>query len=166
MLADCGREDRPLWSPRLSKAFADHLEKKDRAKGRGGYSDRTINRVLAHLKTFAKWIHKLKPFPLDNPMAKIKLMPVGTGLEVERAITASERRRILDAADSLPPVRGRSKDRNRYRGKERPMRKRYPANYKFGCALRWHVFLNFPSSHSQKENSFQDRITIDVICDG
>jgi len=47
---------------------------------------------MAHLKTFAKWIHKLKPFPLDNPMAKIKLLPVGTGLEVERAITPAERR--------------------------------------------------------------------------
>ncbi len=93
--------------------------------GRAGYSDQTINRILAHLKTFAKWIHKLKPFPLDNPMAKIKLMPVGTGLEVERAITASERRRILDAADRLPVIGGRSKDRNRYRGKERPMRKGY-----------------------------------------
>jgi len=125
MIADCGREDRPLWTPRLSKAFADHLKKKDSAKARAGYSDRTVNRILAHLKTFAKWIHKLKPFPLDNPMAKIKLMAVGTGLEVERAITASERRRILDAADSLPLVGGRSKDRNRYRGKERPVRKGY-----------------------------------------
>ena len=125
MISDCGREDRPLWSPRLSKAFADHLKKKDPEKGRAGYSDRTINRILAHLKTFAKWIHKLKPFPLDNPMAKIKLMPVGTGLEVERAISPAERRRILDAADRLPIVGGRSKDRNRYRGKERPMRKGY-----------------------------------------
>jgi integrase len=125
MMADCGREDRPFWSPRLSKAFADNLKKRDRQKGRAGYSDRTINRILAHLKTFTKWIHKLKPFPLDNPMAKIKLMPVGAGLEVERAISPAERRRILDAADRLPIVGGRSKDRNRYRGKERPMRKGY-----------------------------------------
>jgi integrase len=125
MISECGREDRPQWSPRLSKAFADRLKKKPRAMGRAGYSDQTINRILAHLKTFAKWIHKLKPFPLDNPMAKIKLVPVGTGLEVERAITASERRRILDAADRLPVIGGRSKDRSRYRGKERPMRKGY-----------------------------------------
>ena len=125
MISECGREDRPLWTPRLSKAFAERLKKKDRAMGRAGYSDQTINRILAHLKTFAKWIHKLKPFPLDNPMAKIKLIPVGTGLEVERAITASERRRILDAADRLPVISGRSKDRNRHRGKERPMRKGY-----------------------------------------
>jgi hypothetical protein len=49
-------------------------------------------------------------------MARLKLMPVGTGLDVERAITPADRRRILDAADSLPLVGGRSKDRNRYRG--------------------------------------------------
>jgi lysophospholipase L1-like esterase len=57
MIDDCGREDRSLWTPRLSKAFADHLKKKEPTKGRGGYSDRTVNRILAHLKTLAKWIH-------------------------------------------------------------------------------------------------------------
>jgi integrase len=98
---------------------------KDPAKGRAGYSDRTINRILAHLKTLARWIHKLKPFPLGNPMAKIKLMPIGNGLEIERAISPAERRRILDAADTLPIIGGRSKDRHRYRDKERPVRKGY-----------------------------------------
>jgi len=83
MIDDCGREDRSQWTPRLSKAFADYLKKKEPAKGRGGYSDRTVNRILAHLKTLAKWIHKLKPFPLGNPMAKIKLMSIGNGLEIE-----------------------------------------------------------------------------------
>jgi integrase len=71
------------------------------------------------------WIHKLKPFPLGNPMAKIKLMPIGNGLEIERAISPAERRRILDAAGTLPIVGGRSKDRHRFRDKERPMRKGY-----------------------------------------
>jgi integrase len=109
MIDDCGREDRSMWNPRLSK-------------GRGGYSERTTNRIMAHLKTLAKWIHKLKPFPLGNPMAKMKLMPIGNGLEIERAISPAERRRILDAADTLPIVGGRSKDRHRFRDKERSMR--------------------------------------------
>jgi integrase len=82
---------------------------------------------MAHLKTFARWVHKLQPFPLGNPMDKIKLQPLGTGLEVERALTASERRKVLDAADLLPQVGGRSKDRNRYRGVERPRHKGYRA---------------------------------------
>ena len=95
MIDDCGHEDRSLWSPRLSKAFADHLKEKDPEKGRGGYSDRSVNCILAHLKILAKWIHKLRPFPLGNPMAKMKLMPIGNGLEIERAISLAERRRIL-----------------------------------------------------------------------
>ena len=102
LFAEAGSDQRRFWTPRLSKAFKDQLKKVEWRKGKIGYSDRTINRTMAHLKTFAKWIHKISPFPLGNPMAKLKLMPVGTGLEVERAITPAERRRILDAADNLP----------------------------------------------------------------
>jgi hypothetical protein len=35
------------------------VKKKISPKGRGGYSDRIVNRILAQLKTLAKWIHKL-----------------------------------------------------------------------------------------------------------
>ena len=80
---------------------------------------------MAHLKTLASWIHKLSAFPLGNPMEKVRLLPVGTGLEVERALTPAERRRLLDAADLLAEVGGRSSDRNRYRNSERPTRKGY-----------------------------------------
>jgi integrase len=58
-------------------------------------------------------------------MQKMKLLPVGTGLEVERAITTKERRRILDAADYLAVDGGKSKDRSRFKGKDRPQRKNY-----------------------------------------
>ena len=81
LLSECNSEERRFWTPRISKAFKDRLKKVEWRKGKIGYSDRTINRTMAHLKTFAKWIHKLSPFPLGNPMAKLKLMPVGTGLE-------------------------------------------------------------------------------------
>ena len=121
-----GTDKRVAWSPRLSKAFQEHL-RSEMVDGKRRRSDRTINRVMAHLKTFAKWIHKLQPFPLGNPMDKIKLQPLGTGLEVERALTVSERRKVLDAADLLPQIGGRSKDRNRYRGAERPRHKGYRA---------------------------------------
>jgi hypothetical protein len=73
---------------------------------------------MAHLKTLAPWIQKLGPFPIGNHMAKITLMPSGNGLEIERAISAAERRRILDAADTLPIVGGSSKDRHRFRDKD------------------------------------------------
>lgn len=58
--------------------------------------------MIAHVKTFAKFIHRLRPFPLGNPMARIKLQAIGNGLEIERAVTPQERNRILDAADALP----------------------------------------------------------------
>jgi len=49
------------------------------------------------------WLHKLKPFPLGNPMAKIKLMPIGNGLEIERAISPADRRWTLQRP---PPLSG------------------------------------------------------------
>jgi integrase len=117
---------RIAWSPRLSKAFQGYL-KSEVVDDKRHWSDRSINRIMAHLKTFAKWVHKLRPFPLGNPMEKIKLQPLGTGLEIERALTTSERRKILDAADLLEQIGGRSRDRSRFRGVERPKRKGYRA---------------------------------------
>jgi integrase len=116
---------REQWTPRLSKAFVEWLRNFNQADGKRRWNDKTINRILAHLKTFAKWIHKLRPFPLGDPTAKIKSLPVGTGLDIERALTKSERRRLLDMADQLPLLGGRSKDRARFKGKERPARKAY-----------------------------------------
>jgi integrase len=117
---------RLAWSPRLSKAFVDSLRSTLTPEGTRRWGDRTANRVLAHLKTFAKWINKIAPFPLGDPMAKIRLQPVGTGLEIERALTPGERRRLLDAADLLTQTGGRSRDRNRYRKAElRPRRSGY-----------------------------------------
>ena len=97
-----------------------------KSDGQRYWSDKTANRILAHIKTFAGWIHQLAPFPLGNPMQEIKLMPVGSSLDVDRALSSSERRRLLDAADLLPSVVGRSKDRRRNRRVDpvdRPMRK-------------------------------------------
>ncbi len=57
-------------------------------------------------------------------MAKIKMLSKGTTLNIERAITEQERNRILDAADQLLIVGGRSVDRNRH-GTRKPRRKTY-----------------------------------------
>ena len=117
---------RSLWTPRLSRAFQDFLCTVRRPDGQRYWSDRTANRILAHIKTFAKWVHQLAPFPLGNPMQEIRLMPVGSSLDVERALSSTERRRILDAADLLTTVGGRSKDRRRNKDTapiERPLRK-------------------------------------------
>lgn len=65
--------------------------------------------MTAHLKTFAKWILQHSPFRLGQPMAKILCYRVGNHLEIERALTKQERW-ILDAADQLLLVGGRSRD--------------------------------------------------------
>ena len=119
-------DDRPKWTPRLSEAFKAHLKSAIHEDGSRHWSDRTINRVLTHLSTFAKWVHGLRPFLLGNPMTKIKSLPLTNSLEIERAITNGERRRILDASDLLLSIGGRSKSRRRYAGgEERPRHKGY-----------------------------------------
>lgn len=127
-----GRDDRVAWSPRLSRAFKDYLRSTLTQNDRRRWGDRTINRILAHLKTFSKWVHKLRPFPLGDPTEKLKLIPLGSSLEIERAITKGERRRILDAADMLLVTGGRSRDRRRNRKgrgepNQRPRHKSYRA---------------------------------------
>ena len=126
---ETGGDNVSAWTPRLSRSFQESLRKDLKAKpgqtARRRLADRTINRVMAHLKTFSKWMHKLKPFPLGDPMAKIALLKVGTGLEIERAISVSERRKLLDAADLLLVAGGISKDRHRYQSGAKPRRKGY-----------------------------------------
>jgi len=129
VLREEGREERAVWTARLSRAFVSGLRKEVKENRNRVYSDRTINRIVAHLKTFAKWSHKLAPFPLGNPMAKVKTVVPGTGLEIERAITSQERRKILDAADYLPMTGGRSRNRRIKTdfAEQRPRRKGYRA---------------------------------------
>lgn len=128
LLLEEGGDDRILWTSRLSRAFVQALRTELTDSGRRRYSDRTIARIVAHLKTFSKWIHKLRPFPLGNPMEKLRAVSASPGLETERALTAGEKRKLLDAADYLPAIGGRSRDRHRHRAElpdERPRRKAY-----------------------------------------
>ncbi len=125
MQAEEGHTQRMAWTPRLTRDFQRHLQGTLNEWGRRYWSDKTITRVMAHLKTFATWIHSLQPFPLGHPMAKIKLPAIGSSLHIERALTPAERRRLLDAADQLLITGGRSKDRKRYPTGQRPMRKGY-----------------------------------------
>ena len=124
-----GSDDRSLWTSRLSRAFLDALHKELDADGSRRFSDWTIARIAAHLKTFAKWIHTLRPFRLGDPTEKLKTVLVGPGLEIERALTEIQRRKLLDAADHLPILGGRSHDRRRSKDvefvDERPRRKGY-----------------------------------------
>jgi site-specific recombinase XerD len=127
MFREDGSDDRARWTPRLSGAFQSYLKSViDENTGRRQWGDSSVKRTMTHLKAFSKWINKLLPFPLGDPMVKISTSIPGTGLEIERALTPAERRRILDVADLLPVTGGRSRDRSRHRKKtelERPQRK-------------------------------------------
>jgi site-specific recombinase XerD len=127
--AEEGSDERALWTSRLSRAFLDALGNEIGPDGSRRFSDRTIARIAAHLKTFAKWVHSLRPFRLGDPTEKLKAVLAGPGLEIERALTESQRRKLLDAADHLPVLGGRSRDRRRCKdvefADERPRRKGY-----------------------------------------
>lgn len=126
MIREVEHDYHSLWVPRLSQSFKVALQKKLKEDGSRYWSDATINRILAHLKTFAKWVHGLKPFPLGDPTRKIKSLSTGNRLEIERALTRAERHRLLNMADMLVQMGGRSRDRHRYRQVEdRPQRKGY-----------------------------------------
>lgn len=95
-------DERARWMPRLSAAFVEALRNEVGQNGLRRYADRTIARVLAHLKTWSKWINRHAPFPLGHPMHKVKVSMGAPPLAVDRAATPSERQRLLDAADLLP----------------------------------------------------------------
>jgi hypothetical protein len=51
--AEEGADQQLAWTPRLARAFQQHLQQTLTPAGRRAWSDRTIRRILAHLKTFA-----------------------------------------------------------------------------------------------------------------
>ena len=120
IVQETGNDTRRLWTPRLSRSFLNYLQQAIGKDGKRRWNNRTVNTTLTHVKTFAKWITKISddsrslfaPFPTGNPMAKIKLISLSNGLEVERALTKQERDRILDSADQLLVIGGLRQDRN------------------------------------------------------
>ena len=123
-------EERIDWTPRVSREFVDYLRSQIHEDGSRRFADRTVNRVIAHLKTFAKWVNSRSPFPKnEHPLLKMKGLADDNRLDLERALTVAEHRRMLDAADHLPVIGGRSRDRRRCRDvefpDERPRRKGY-----------------------------------------
>ena len=129
MRLEAGNDHRAAWTPRLSRAFVEALRSEVQEAGGRRFSDRTINRTLAHLKTFATWIHKHRPFPFGNPTEKLRNLIVPVGLEIERALSEEECVRLLEAADLFPVIGGRSRDQRRCKNmtlpNERPCRKGY-----------------------------------------
>jgi len=111
MAREVGNTERPAWTPRLARAFINGLRSTVDGEGQRRFADVTLNRILAHLKTFSKWVHRHRPFPLGDPLKKLAALTVPTVLAIEQALTPAEERRLLDAADWLLEAGGRSRDR-------------------------------------------------------
>ncbi|TAL67012.1 MAG: site-specific integrase [Bacteroidetes bacterium] len=118
-----GSIKRSSWTLKVSRAFQTYLKSMADSNGKPLRNDRTINRINAHLKTFAKWIHKNKPFTLFNPMLKIKLSESGNELDIDNAITPEEREKLLSVADNLLNLNSLSRDKHRYKDKDKPQLK-------------------------------------------
>src|SRR5512133_3252332 len=58
---EIGSEERLSWTPRVSREFVDYLRSQIHEDGSRRFADRTVNRVIAHLKTFAKWVNSRSP---------------------------------------------------------------------------------------------------------
>ena len=118
-----GSLKRSNWTLKISRTFQNYLKSQTDSFGKSIRNDRTINRINAHLKTFAKWIHKNKSFTLFNPMLKIKLNESGNELDIDNAITPEEREKLLNVADNLLNLESLSKDKNRYKDTVKPQLK-------------------------------------------
>ena len=126
MMVYCGNINRIEWKISLSRSFHNFIKVNNNTRTGNPYSDKTINRILTNLKTFANWIHKIKPFPVVNPMDSISRNLSSSDLKVENYITPEERIKILSVADELPLTAGISKDKNRNRKNKPKLKNRRP----------------------------------------
>lgn len=118
-----GSIKRNNWTLKISRGFQLYLKSQTDSEGKNMRNERTTDRIIAHLKTFAKWIHRIQPFSLFNPMLKIKLSDSGKFLDIDNAITTEERIKLLKVADNLLTLTALSKDKHRFKDKVKPQLK-------------------------------------------
>lgn len=94
-LEGMGKDDIDLWTPSITKAFITDQEGH-------GKAPTSINRCLATLRHFAKWVHGQRPFVAGNPFAGVKDLatddPDWNGLsprEIMRLKAACEQRMAI-----------------------------------------------------------------------
>ena len=123
MLTQTGSIKRNNWTLKVTRSFQTFLKTQTDSVGKTLRNERTTDRIISHLKTFAKWIHRIQPFTLFNPMLKIKLSDTGKFLDIDNAITSEEREKLLSVADNLVTLTALSKDKHRFKDKEKPQLK-------------------------------------------
>ena len=97
----CEQGTNERLAPRLARPFQPHLRQPLTPAGHRAWSDKTLPRILAPLKTFAPWVHTHQPCPLGHPIAALTRSALGTGLEVDRVLPAAACRRLRAVAALL-----------------------------------------------------------------
>lgn len=92
-------DDKQLWTRSLSDGFLRDLQKQKSDRTGRKLAPSTINRVMATLRTAAKWIHGHEPFIAGYPMERIK--DITTPEPTWQGLTDLEMVRMRAAADQL-----------------------------------------------------------------
>ena len=100
---EVGSDHLDNWTPSVSKAFQSYLSNKD-------YKATTVNRTIATVKNFARWVDKQRPFMAGSPFEGVRDIqieePAWKGLnsrQIMRLKSACEQRlKACDRADQNP----------------------------------------------------------------
>lgn len=97
-------DEKNLWTRSISEGFQKYLKKVKSVRTNRKLAPTTINRVMATLRTAAKWVHSAEPFTAGNPMHRIGdlTLPEPTW----QGLTDLEMVRMKAAADQLLATSG------------------------------------------------------------
>ena len=92
-------DDKQLWTRSVSEGFWKDLQKRRSERTGKKLVPTTVNRIMATLRTAARWIHSHEPFVAGNPVERIK--DISTPEPVWQGLTDIEMVRMKAAADQL-----------------------------------------------------------------
>lgn len=72
VIAEMGHDRIDAWTPAVTKAFQGSLRGTVSAQSGRPYKATTVNRVLATVRHFGRWVHKVRPLLAGNPFAGVK----------------------------------------------------------------------------------------------
>lgn len=70
--SELGHEHLDGWTPAVTRRFQQSLIKSVSAYTTRGYAETTINRVMASLRHFARWLHQQRPLLAGDPFLGVK----------------------------------------------------------------------------------------------
>lgn len=102
MVQEVGHDHADSWTPAVTKHFLKSLQHTVSASTNKPYKATTINRILATVRHFARWLHKQRPLLAGDPFARVRDVqadaPDWNGLtsrQLMRLKSACEQRLVL-----------------------------------------------------------------------